>query len=214
MPSTLLFVRHGQNPANLSRQLSCRTVDLSLNERGRAQARAVAAHLASGAEGRIDALFSSPLRRAGETAEVIGLALGLETTVLEGLRELDVGDLEGRSDEEAWRLHDAVDAEWLEGREGAFPGGEDLPTFLARFRAAVATIAEAVPDGRAVVVGHGGFLRIGMANVFRLPGAAPMTDAIGNCSILELELTGSGSDLSGRVVGWARVDHLLALDPA
>ena len=214
MPATILFVRHGQNPANVTRQLSHRHVDLSLNDQGRSQARAVAAHLAAGGEGRIDALFSSPLRRARETAEVIGQALGLEITVLEDLRELDVGDLEGRSDDEAWRLHDAVDAEWLEGREGVFPGGEDLPTFLARFRRAVGAVAEAVPDGRAVVVGHGGFLRIGMANLFRAPGVAPMTDPIPNCSILELELTADGAELRGRVIGWARADHLLAVDPA
>lgn len=209
MPVTVLFVRHGENPANLTGLLSHRDVDYSLTDRGRRQAQAVAQHLASGAEGRIDAVFSSPLRRARETAAVIGFVLGLEVEVLEELRELNVGDLEGRSDADAWRIHDEIDAAWVNGRaEGIFPGGEDLPTALARFGGALRTIVERVGDGRAVVVGHGGIMRIGAANLFRDPATDPITDPIANASIIEMELVAEGDTVRGQVLGWARGDHL------
>jgi broad specificity phosphatase PhoE len=208
MPTTILFVRHGENPANLTGQLSHRDVDFSLTERGRRQAQAVAAHLAAGDEGQIDAVFSSPLRRARETAAVIGFVLGLEVQVLEELRELNVGDLEGRSDDEAWRIHDEIDAAWLTGGDGIFPGGEDLPTALGRFGGALRTIVERVGDGRAVVVGHGGIMRIGAANLFREPPADPITDPIANASIIEMELVLEEDGVRGRILGWARGDHL------
>lgn len=209
MPTTILFIRHGENPANLTGELSHRDVDYSLTERGRRQAQAVAEHLAAGHEGPIETVFSSPLRRARETAAVIGFVLGLEVEVLEELRELNVGDLEGRSDDDAWRIHDEIDAAWVSGRaESTFPGGEDLPTALGRFGGALRTIVERVGDGRAVVVGHGGIMRIGAANLFREPATDPITDPIANASIIEMELAIDGEKLRGRVLGWARGDHL------
>lgn len=210
MPTTILFIRHGENPANLSGELSHRDVDYSLTERGRRQAQAVAEHLAAGHEGQVDAVFSSPLRRARETAAVIGFVLGLEVEELEELRELNVGDLEGRSDEHAWRIHDEIDAAWLSGStESAFPGGEDLATALGRFGGALRTIVERVgDDGRAVVVGHGGIMRIGAANLFREPATDPITDPIANASIIEMELDLDGNEVRGRVLGWARGEHL------
>ena len=209
MPTTILFIRHGENPANLTGQLSHRDVDYSLTERGRRQAQAVAEHLGAGHEGPIDAVFASPLKRARETAAVIGFVLGLEVEELEELRELNVGDLEGRSDDDAWRLHDEIDHAWVNGRaEGAFPGGEDLPTALGRFDGALRAILERVGDGRAVVVGHGGIMRIGAANLFREPAAEPITDPIANASIIEMVLALEGDVLRGRILGWARGDHL------
>jgi probable phosphoglycerate mutase len=206
--ANVLFVRHGENPANLANQLSCRFVDFSLTDRGRRQAEALAAHLAAGHEGRITALFASPLRRAHETAGIIGARLGLETTVLEELRELDCGQLEGRSDEEAWAIHDEIDRAWVSGVAGAtFPGGEDLPTLLGRFARGLREIVTRNPDGRSVVVGHAGLMRIGLANLFR-DSSIELGGPVGNCSIIELELDADGPELRGRVACWARSEHL------
>lgn len=208
MTASVLFVRHGENPANLANQLSCRLVDFSLTDRGRRQAEALAAHLAAGHEGPISALFASPLRRAHETAAIIGARLGLETTVLEELRELDCGQLEGRSDEEAWAIHDEIDRAWVSGVAGAtFPGGEDLTTLLGRFARGLGQIVRRNPDGRSVVVGHAGLMRIGLANLFR-DGSIELGGPVGNCSIIELELDADGPELRGRVACWARSEHL------
>ena len=210
MTASILFVRHGENPANLTHQLSCRFVDFSLTDRGRRQAEALAQHLSAGREGTITALFASPLRRAHETAEIIGAQLGLETTVLEALRAVYVGDLEGRSDEEAWALHNEIDRAWVSGVAGAtFPGGEDLPTLLGRFARGLHEIGRRNPDGRSVVVGHAGLMRIGLTNLFR-DGSIELGGPVGNCSIieLELELEPAGAELRGRVACWARSEHL------
>ena len=82
--NTLYLVRHGENLANLTREFSYRKVDYPLTERGVRQAEQTAAHFASlGARpgGRpIDAIFSSPLKRALQTAEIIGAATGHAVT--------------------------------------------------------------------------------------------------------------------------------------
>jgi broad specificity phosphatase PhoE len=82
---------------------------------------------------------------------------------------------------------------------------------MGRFGGALRTIAERVGDGRAVVVGHGGIMRIGAANLFRDPAAEPISDPIANASIIEIELDLDGAAVRGRVLGWARGDHLAAV---
>lgn len=211
--TTMLYVRHGENPANVTHQLSTRIVDHPLTDRGRQQAAALAAHLADGHEGRIGAVFSSPLVRAHETAEIIGSALGLPVTILEGLRELDVGELDGRSDDEAWRLHDEVYHAWLAGRtDAAFAGGDSLSTLLDRFADALREVHRLAGDGRAVVVGHGGILRVAIANLFTATPEILAVERIGNCSITEIQLDVAGNGrVGGQVIGCARAEHLAAL---
>jgi probable phosphoglycerate mutase len=99
------------------------------------------------------------LRRARETAAIVGAHLGLRCTVLEDLDEVRVGDLDGRRDAQAWAVYDAVMAAWRAGRrEAAFPGGERFGAAHDRFRAVLGEIARRHPraEERAVAVGHGG----------------------------------------------------------
>src|SRR5215212_12254254 len=111
--NTLYLVRHGENPANLRREFSYRKVDYFLTELGVRQAEQTAAYFASlggGLErdGRgIDAIFSSPLKRALQTAEIIGAATGHEVTVIEEFREINCGDFDGAPPTDAlWEHHD------------------------------------------------------------------------------------------------------------
>jgi broad specificity phosphatase PhoE len=211
--TTLLFIRHGENPANITHQLSARVVDHPLTDRGRQQAALLADHLAAGHEGRIGAVFSSPLVRARQTAEIIGAAVGLPVSTIEGLRELDVGELDGRSDDEAWRLHDEVYHAWLAGRtDVAFAGGESLPVLLDRFAEAMRHVAQGTPHGRAVVVGHGGILRVAIANLFAATPEIMAIERIGNCSITEIELdVADDGRVGGQVIGCARAEHLASV---
>ena len=211
--TTLLYVRHGENLANVTHQLSTRVVDHPLTDRGRRQAALLAAHLAAGHEGRIRAVFSSPLVRASQTAGIIGSAVGLPVTIIDGLRELDVGDLDGRSDDDAWRLHDEVYHAWLAGRtDAAFAGGESLPALLDRFADALRQIGQHAPDGRAVVVGHGGILRVAIANLFTATPEIMAVERIGNCSITEIELdVDDDGGVGGQVIGCARADYLASI---
>jgi len=93
---TLLYlVRHGATPANEQRPyvLQGRGIDTSLSATGRRQAEAVAGFLA---DRPLDAVFSSPMKRARETAKAIATPHGISTDVLQDISECDVGRWEGR----------------------------------------------------------------------------------------------------------------------
>src|SRR5215472_6365596 len=109
------WARHGENAANVSRTFSYRIFDGDLTDLGIMQAEQLAAalHVATNHYGL---LACSPLRRARQTAHIVSAHLGLPVwTELEDLREVNVGDLDGRSDDAAWRVYDAVLAGWRSG---------------------------------------------------------------------------------------------------
>lgn len=141
MLNRLVFCRHGETESNVGGWLAG-SRDVSLTDRGRAQAHGAAAALA--AQGNpVAAIYASPQRRALETAGIIGSALGLAVTTVPGLEERRWGDLEGG----------AVPADLL--REEV-PGGESLSAFQTRVAAALGGLP--VPaDGRPpLVVAHAG----------------------------------------------------------
>lgn len=161
---TLYVVRHGENPANINREFSYRLIDYSLTPKGVRQAEATARFFA--AHG-IDAIYSSPLKRAYETAEAIGRPLGLPITVVEEFRENNVGDLERQPvTEENWALHDRIIADWYAGRhEVSFPGGESFLELTRRIKVGLTRALEEAGTNRPkrlVIVAHGGILS-GMA---------------------------------------------------
>src|SRR4051794_40324513 len=91
-PTLVLFVRHGQT-ATTGQLLPGRSPGLHLADAGKAQAQAAADALAT--LPKVDAIYSSPLERAKETAAPIAAARGLKVQVERGLLELDVGDWTG-----------------------------------------------------------------------------------------------------------------------
>ena len=209
-PATTLFlVRHGENPANLTREFSHRVIDYSLTPRGVQQAKQTAHYFASQ---RIDALYSSPLKRAYETAAIIAERLRLPMTEDERLREVNVGALETRPPSpETWALHDAIFARWLAGDEAAcFPDGEDCHTLRGRMRASLGEMMARWPGGRVVVVAHGGIFAAALpALCANYPTTDdPATLHIPNCAITEVCLRGAGASLRGEIRGWAACGHL------
>src|SRR5512142_223625 len=119
----LYLVRHGENPANLTKEFSYRRVDYGLTPKGSLQAKQTAELFKRQA---IHAVYSSPLKRAAETAGIIAGELGLRVEIVEDLREVNVGDLEGQPvTPELWAHHDSIIADWLGGKpETRFPSGE------------------------------------------------------------------------------------------
>src|SRR5512134_2414788 len=94
-PALLTIVRHGETPANLE-GVWHGSIDTELTPRGVAQAQRVA-HQLAGASPLPTALYSSPLRRARETAGAIGRRLALEARLEPDLAEYHLGDFEGTS---------------------------------------------------------------------------------------------------------------------
>ena len=184
--TTLLLARHGETDWNSERRWQGH-VDRPLNERGREQARALAAELAGR---RIDAVYSSDLLRARETAEIVAAALGLEVRVDPGLREVDTGSWSGlvhseieTSDPEGFRR-------WQEGGKG-WESGESYEEMGARVVAAVLELAAAHPDETLLVVSHGGSIRACRAEAAGLEYGASRVAGIGsteNCAVVELRV--------------------------
>lgn len=116
----ILLVRHGENDYVKKNLLAGRLPGVHLNEKGQAQAQALAERLKSLP---IKAVYSSPLERAMETAEPLAKALGLEIVPRPGLLETDIGEwqglpLKGLRRSKAWRVVQGNPA------RHRFPGGE------------------------------------------------------------------------------------------
>jgi len=176
----LWIARHGETDENAQGRILGRR-DPALGAAGRAQAQALAAE--AGGHG-IVALYTSPLRRARETAAVVGAALDLQPVVLDDLVESDRGAWEGRlvadlarEDPEGHAAFVAADPAFV------FPGGESLAAQGRRTRAALARVA-AGPQP-ALVVAHAGTIRAALAD----SGApVPPESALAHGVLLELLL--------------------------
>ena len=150
----ILLARHGESDWNAARRWQGHA-DRPLTEKGRGQARALAERLT---HVELDAVFSSDLRRAADTAAEVARAQGIEAVELQGLREVDVGSWSGLTREEAEQRFPAGFARWQKG----FPGwddGESYEEMTSRVLDAVLGVARAHEGGRALVVSHGGPIR-------------------------------------------------------
>ena len=152
------FIRHGESASNAEpgRDLPDERGD-RLTERGHAQAAAAAQHL--GGLG-IERLWSSPLRRARETAAPIAAELGLEVEIHDDLRELREAD--GHADlageEQRLRRWSVWMAEHPDQPDFAPPGGESFAAMLDRVERVKALLLEH-RDQRVLAVSHGILLR-------------------------------------------------------
>jgi broad specificity phosphatase PhoE len=211
--NTVYLVRHGENPANLSREFSYKLVNYFLTEKGIRQAEQTAAYFASQLGGRrtVDAVYSSPLKRALQTAEIIGAATGHRVATIEELREVNVGSLEGRPPtEELWAFHDDVMDRWDQGEHDLrFPDGEDYRTLVGRARAALAEMVEGRSGQHIVAVTHGGIVKATMKDVCRDPDLDLIRRVpTANCAITEIEVHGAGAAIWGTLKRWSACDHL------
>jgi broad specificity phosphatase PhoE len=157
MVSMLVFVRHGHSQANVAGVFANRGDGYPLTDTGRVQAGELADRLA---DLPVDRVYSSPLLRARQTAEVITARTGAPVTVTAALTECDMGELEGTGDPAGWALHARVNDAWLHGHpEARPPGGESLLDVRARFAPLIDTLATESADRCCVLVGHGSLYR-------------------------------------------------------
>jgi broad specificity phosphatase PhoE len=152
----ILLARHGETADNVPPETVMGSRDVPLSERGRSQAEELA-HAVAG-EG-VAAIWTSPLVRARETAEIVAATLGLAVRVDERLAESFRGSWEGRRLVDIEREEPEAWAAWLRGGpEFRFPGGgESLGEHQARALAALADVRGGPLP--ALVVCHGGTIR-------------------------------------------------------
>jgi probable phosphoglycerate mutase len=206
--NTLYLIRHGENPANITREFSHRLIDYSLTPKGILQAHQTGAYFKSR---QIDAIYCSPLKRAIETAEIIGQAIGVQPVIMEEFREVNVGALEllGGSPEN-WTLHDSIIRAWFEGQpERMFPEGENYHMLLERMRSGVRQILHEQDGKRSIIVGHGGIFTFTLKDICREVDLMMLITKYGhNCSITEIEMHAMEDGFEGVLKSWAASDHL------
>lgn len=180
----VLLLRHGQTDENARGILQGHS-QTHLNASGRGQAQKLAGRLRA-FDPPLEALVSSDLSRASQTAEAIEAALGVHATRLEAWRERGFGPWEGRAigEAETWRVATGA---W------DLPGAEATDVFRARVRAALLdVVAVHGTRGCVGVVTHGAVIRTVLTllgeGVLSLAAGAPAPEpvAIANCSILRL----------------------------
>ncbi|HEY7604742.1 MAG TPA: histidine phosphatase family protein [Gaiellaceae bacterium] len=170
--TTILLVRHGETDWNVDRRVQGHS-DTPLNDTGRAQAQALGEELAGE---QIDVVYSSDLLRAHETARLVAAPRGLDVTAIPDLRERHFGTWEGLTDEEIF-------SRYPDAREGPWGDGETREEMTARVLGALRRIAEAHPEGRALVVSHGGPLRAVLMHC-----GVDGVGRIANCHVVRVEI--------------------------
>lgn len=149
--TTFALIRHGQTDWNAERRLQGST-DIPLNDVGRAQARDAVAALSAY---RWDAIVSSPLSRAAETADLIAAGLGISVARrVPELTERAYGPAEG--------MTDGPELDALRIPNG-FRGAESEEDAAERGLAALEALAEEYRGGHVLVVAHGSLLRVSLS---------------------------------------------------
>ena len=179
--SRLLLARHGQSVSNAVRRFQGMQ-DVALSELGARQAEALGLAIR---RLRIAAVYTSPLERARRTAEIAAAGLGVPLTPVHDLRELSLGDWEGRTVEEIRALPGDPYEQWVRDPVACLPpGAEPLPEVQARVVSAMADIAARHPNGQQVlVVCHGGVISAYLAHCLGLPLSSIWRLTLSNCSI-------------------------------
>ena len=146
----IILVRHGETDWNVAEVFRGRN-DVELNETGLKQAELLAGYLGSV---EIDTVYSSPLKRALKTAEVIADRKKLEVSVIPGLVDFDFGNWQGLSHQEVRDKYKELYAEWIDYPERVrMPAGESLDDVRRRAMAVVDDVISQ-QNGSAVLVSH------------------------------------------------------------
>ncbi|HEY1997124.1 histidine phosphatase family protein [Paraburkholderia sp.] len=208
MSTQVLFIRHGETDWNRIKRIQGH-IDIPLATTGLEQAQRLAHRLAGEATqgGTLDAIYSSDLQRAQQTAQPIADALGLPLQLREGLRERLYGAFQGYDkDEIAERYPDEY--EHWQTRDAGFapPDGESLRAFYHRVMDAIEPIVAAHPGGRIACVAHGGVLDCVYRFARDLSLDVPRDYALLNTSVNVVDFNGG----KAQVVSWADVSHLEA----
>lgn len=201
MITRLCIVRHGETAWNAEHRVQGQ-LDVALSASGRAQAEAAAKVLATE---RFDAIYSSDLSRARQTAAPTAAALSLDVRIDRDLRERHYGIFESLTYAEVKQKYPA-DYARFDAREPDydFRTGESLKDFSARSISIIERIAAIHPGKSILVFTHGGILDKLYRHITGLPLSAPREFGIPNAGLNRVELA------AGRwqIRAWADVAHL------
>jgi broad specificity phosphatase PhoE len=177
----LVLLRHGQTDYNVAGRMQGH-LDSMLTESGLAQAATVAPEIARLAPERV---ISSDLRRAVDTADVVGAASGQPVKLDPRLRETHLGEWQGLSVAEIEQAWPGAIATWRSDPTWAPPGGESRLEVVRRSHPVVEELDEefaSSSESTVVLVAHGGLIAGLVSGLLALPTSAwPSIGGIGNC---------------------------------
>lgn len=185
MPRSIFFIRHGKTIWN-ERGVYQGTLDSPLSEEGRAQAVRFADFLS---DKNIRRLYSSPLGRAIETAEIISGKLKCEFTIIDEFHEMDFGIFQGTDE----KTTNEKFSDFLKKREQdklhtAFPGGESYHDVFLRVRDKALGVASEI--GNTAIIGHESVNRIIRAVIVGNPLPEAVYNKQKNNEIIEWDFSG------------------------
>lgn len=198
----LIAVRHGETAWNANGRIQGH-IDIGLNDTGLWQAQRMGRALS---EEAIQAVHTSDLLRAHQTAQALADVAALPVQPHTGLRERHLGDFQGRTIPEIEALWPDQYRAWRQRVPDFAPsgGGESLLQFRERILATVHTLASAQAQGQIAVVAHGGVMDILYRAATGQELHAPRTWTLANAAINRLLWTPESLTL----IGWADTQHL------
>ena len=204
-----MLIRHGQSTWNRDHRIQGQ-LDPPLSDEGRRQAEMVARRFAGRS---FTGFYSSDVKRAFETAEAIGTAIGRKPDSEPLLREIFLGDWEGlRTEEIAERFPEAW-ASWVEEPDwDLVPGGEGGADFDARVSTALDSIFRRHSQGDVLVVTHGGVIQVAFHRIVGRPAQGLFPFKIQNASISLIEKR-NGRMVIGGVNDVGHLETALVLEP-
>jgi alpha-ribazole phosphatase len=160
------LIRHGE-PESKAHGRCYGALDVALSEKGRLQMKQVARHLT---REPIAAIYSSPQRRALESAELIARPHARSCKIVAGLREINFGDFEGLTYDEIATRYPDLHRQWMEApTEVRFPNGESFAEMCIRVSSAFAEIQKRSEGRTIAIITHGGVIRIVIARALQMP---------------------------------------------
>ena len=196
----VIVVRHGETKWNVTRQLQGRK-NSNLTENGIKQAVLTAEALKNKS---FDFLYTSDLRRALETTEIINKYHQLEIHIDESLAERNFGVIEGLKQDEMIEKYPEVFTRYMKREEEyQIPDGESLISFYNRVKKGLNAIANSHTGKRILIVTHGGVLDCMMRMVFNYPLSAPRSFSIYNASVNRFSVT----DATWFLEEWGEISH-------
>jgi broad specificity phosphatase PhoE len=200
----IFLVRHAESTWNRQKKMQGQK-DPPVSAYGRKEA-ALLARRFKGLE--FAAVYSSPLKRAQGTAEIIVVGKRTKIRCEDALKEIGLGAWEGKTVTQIRRSHGESFHTWAEGpSKVVIPGGEDFRAFVARVRAALSAIEKRHTEGNVLVVCHGGVISAYLTQVLHLPADDIWCLAVRNASVTIVEVTRK----LRRVVTFNDTGHLMSL---
>lgn len=202
MKTTIMLIRHGETEWNILGKFQGST-DIPLSNEGIRQAFMLKERLKSD----FDYIFSSPLKRAYETAKILCDESGKQISIAEEIREINFGEWEGLTVKGIAEKYPDIFNEWRnDKREGKFCGG-DMSTLNASIRAknCIMEIANRHKGKKIVIVAHGGIIKAGLIGIFEWDMSMYHKIALGNTCVNTITFN---DDMKPALLGLNDTNHL------